>query len=74
MRVHILYFVKWFVIGALVSTLTLLLAFVGAVVRVHKASPDIGAVSFTFQWALTWILVGAIAVAIVATGIKVLSY
>jgi hypothetical protein len=66
-----LYFLKWFVVGVFVSTLTFVLVFVVETIRGQRTSPEIGAVSFTLQWALTWICVGALVIALIATGVRV---
>lgn len=63
-------FLEWFGVGVLVSTVCFAIWFAINVARVEEASPGIGAVSFTLQTALAWILGGAIVVATIATAIK----
>ena len=64
-------FLKWFVMGAAVSTAGVALRIAITLMRVHRTSPEIGAVSFSVPWALIWILGGGLAVAIAATLIKI---
>ena len=63
-------FLEWFGVGVLLSSLCFAIWFWIVAARLEKASPEIGAVSFTLQTALVWIVGGALFVAVVVPGIK----
>ena len=66
-------FAKWFAVGFLVSGAVLIVYIVLKIRQGMASSPEIGAVHFSLEWLLGWTLICGLAVAVIASLVKVFS-
>jgi len=62
-------FLRWFIVGAVLSAVCMAGYIALEMRRLMHSTPGIGAVSFSLESLLTWIVMGGMAVAIVATSV-----